>query len=82
MHSDEPCVHCARPGLQTRAVTRSFGKGSDLLVIEGIPAISCPHWGESWFTAQTMHEMERIMRLRKSVAVKRTVPVAMFSAPA
>ena len=53
-----------------------------MLVIEGIPAISCPHWGESWFTAQTMHEMERIMRLRKSVAVKRTVPVAMFSAPA
>ena len=75
-------MHCAQPGLQMRPVTRSFGKGSDLLVIEGIPAISCPHCGESWFTAQTMHEIERIKRLRKSVAVKRAVPVAIFLAPA
>jgi len=82
MRSDEACVHCASTGLTLRAVTRSFGTGRDLLVIEGIPLISCPHCGESWFTAQTMHEIERIKRLRKSVAVERTVPVAMFLAPA
>ncbi len=51
-------------------------------MIEGIPLIACPHCGESWFTAQTMHEIERIKRLRKSVAVKRAVPVAVFLAPA
>lgn len=82
MHSDEPCAHCAQTGLQLRSVTRSFGTGRELLVIEAIPVISCPHCGESWFTAHTMHEIERIKRLRKSVAVKRTVPVAMFLAPA
>ena len=82
MLSDEPCVHCSKEGLLLREVTRSFGKGSALLVIERIPAISCPHCGESWFTAQTMHEIERIKRLRKSVAVKREVPVALFLAAA
>ena len=82
MSSDEPCVHCNKEGLLLREVTRSFGKGSALLVIERIPMISCPHCGESWFTAQTMHEIERIKRLRKSVAVKREVPVALFLAAA
>lgn len=64
-----------------RAVTRSFGKGQELLLIERIPMLSCPHCGESWFTAQTMHEIERIKRLRKSVAIKRAVPVALFMEP-
>jgi hypothetical protein len=39
---------------------------------------SCPHCGESYFTAQTMHEVERIKVLRKSMAVDRSVPVAAF----
>ena len=43
--------------------------------------LSCPNCGESWFTAQTMHEIERIKRLRKSVAIKRAVPVALFMEP-
>ena len=40
---------------------------------------SCPHCGESYFTAQTMHEIERIKTLRKSVAAARHVPVAIFT---
>ena len=57
--------------MQLREVARNFGKGKSLLAIEGIPMISCPHCGESWFAAQTMHEIEQIKRLRKSVAVNR-----------
>ena len=41
---------------------------------------SCPQCGESYFSAQTMHEIERIKALRKSVAVARPVPVAAFEA--
>ncbi len=66
-------------GVLLREVTRSFGQGSKLLVIEGIPMWSCPHCGESYFTAQTMHEIERIKTLRKSVAIARNVPVADFT---
>lgn len=58
-------------------MTRGFGSGVDLLVIEGIPVWS-PACGESYFTAQTMHEIERIKALRKSIATSRQVPVAVF----
>jgi len=39
---------------------------------------SCPRCGESYFTAQTMHELERIKALRNSVAMERRVAVAEF----
>jgi YgiT-type zinc finger domain-containing protein len=73
------CAACGHAAPQLRRVTRSFGSGRTLLVIERIPMWSCPRCGESYFTAQTMHEIERIKTLRKSVAENRTVAVAEFS---
>ena len=64
--------------MQQKHVTRSYGKAAGLLVIEGIPMWSCPACGASYFTAQTLHEVERIKALRKSVAKERPVPVAAF----
>ncbi|MGH8605157.1 MAG: type II toxin-antitoxin system MqsA family antitoxin, partial [Gammaproteobacteria bacterium] len=75
----ERCASCGQAPVQLREVTRSFGHGPKLLVIESIPMWSCPYCGESYFTAQTMHEIERIKTLRKSVAVARHVPVATFT---
>lgn len=78
MSSDRLCAHCGSSAVQIRHVTRSFGKAASLLVIEAIPMYSCPDCGESYFSAQTLHEIERIKSLRKSVAVSRSVPVASF----
>lgn len=50
-----------------------------MLVIENIPLVSCPHCGESYFTADTLHEIERIKMNRHSVAVERPVDVASFA---
>ena len=72
------CADCGREGVQLTKITRSFGRGSKLLIIEDIPMWLCPHCGASYFTAQTMHEIERIKMLRKAVAVDRPVPVAIF----
>lgn len=72
------CADCGREGVQLTRVTRSFGRGSKLLIIEDIPMWLCPHCGASYFTAQTMHEIERIKVFRKAVAVERPVPVAIF----
>lgn len=77
---EQHCAYCGSASVQLKHVTRSFGKGAVLLVIEGIPMWSCPSCGESYFAAQTMHEVERIKALRKSVGVKRTVSVAAFEA--
>lgn len=41
--------------------------------------MSCPHCGESYLTAQTLHEIERIKRRREGVAIKRPVAVAAFA---
>ncbi len=78
MSSEHQCAYCGSSSVQVKHVTRSFGKASALLVIEAIPMWSCPSCGESYFSAQTLHEIERIKALRKSVAVSRQVPVAAF----
>ena len=72
------CDICGQEGAQVRHVTRSYGKGSDLLIIENVPVVSCPHCGESYLTAETLHEIERIKLHRQSFAKKRSVPVAAF----
>jgi YgiT-type zinc finger domain-containing protein len=77
-HSSE-CDICGKKGAQIRCVTRSYGKGVGLLVIENVPVISCPHCGESYLTAETLHEIERIKLHRSSFAKKRPVAVAVFA---
>lgn len=74
-----PCDICGQAGAKLRHVTRSDGKGENLLVIENIPLISCPNRGESYFTADTLHELERIKLLRRAMAEERPVPVAVFA---
>jgi len=72
------CDICGRAGARLRRVSESCGKGKDLLVIENIPMISCPHCGESYFSAETLHEIERIKLHRRSFAAERPVEVAEF----
>ncbi len=54
------CGICGQEGARVHRVTRSYGQGKNLLVIENVPVISCPHCGESYLTAETLHEIERI----------------------
>jgi YgiT-type zinc finger domain-containing protein len=73
------CDNCGEDGAKVRYMTRSYGKGEDLLVIENVPIVSCPQCGESYLTADTLHEIERIKLHRKSFAKTRSVPVAVFA---
>ncbi len=73
------CEICGKDGGRIRQVTRSYGKGINLLIIENIPVISCAICGESYMTAETLHEIERIKLHRQSFAVNRNVPVANFA---
>lgn len=72
------CDICGKEGARIIYVTRSYGKGIDLLVIENVPVVSCPHCGEGYLTAKTLREIENIKRNRTNVAVERPVPVAVF----
>ena len=58
---------------------RSYGKGATLFVIENVPLVSCPHCGESYLTAETLHEIERIKVHRRALAEERCIAVAAFA---
>jgi len=73
------CDVCGQEGAKVRYVSRSYGKGDNLLVIENVPVVSCPHCGESYLTAETLHEIERIKLHRQTFAKPRSVPVAVFA---
>jgi hypothetical protein len=70
------CDICGQEGITLRYISRSYGKGDNLLVIENIPMLSCPHCGESYLTAQTLHEINNIKKDRQTLAVQKTVEVA------
>ncbi|MBI2434064.1 MAG: type II toxin-antitoxin system MqsA family antitoxin [Candidatus Hydrogenedentes bacterium] len=72
------CDNCGKRGAQVRRVSRSYGKGETLFIIENVPVVHCPHCGESYLRAETLHELERIKLHRRSLAKKRSVPVASF----
>ena len=72
------CDNCGEQEARIRPTSRSYGSGKDLLVIEGIPLISCSNCGESYFTAETLHEIERIKLHREGFAATRRVSVARF----
>ena len=77
--SDPICGICEKPGAKIKLVSRSYGQGANLLVIEKVPVISCPHCGKSYLTADTLHEIERIKLQSDFFAVKRPVPVVEFA---
>ena len=77
--SNVRCDICGEEGARVRRMTRSYGRGADLLVIERVPVITCPHCGESYLTADTLHEIQRIKLHRRSLATKRSVPVVAFA---
>jgi YgiT-type zinc finger domain-containing protein len=69
------CDNCGKAGARLRRMTRTYGKGANLLVIENVPVVSCPHCGESYLTAQTLHEIERLKKHRRALASSRPVEV-------
>ena len=73
------CDHCGKLGARRRHIGRIYGKGKNLLLIEDVPVIDCSACGESYLTAETLHELERIKLHRRSFAITRPVQVAAFS---
>ena len=73
------CDICGKSEAKLRRVTRSYGKGDNLLVVEDVPTISCPSCGESYLTADTLHELDRIKQQRNELATSRSVDVAVFA---
>jgi YgiT-type zinc finger domain-containing protein len=76
------CDVCGKRGAVVRHVTRCYGHGKAQLLIEGVPVVTCSRCGESYMTADTLHEIERIRLHHRQLAVKRLLPVARFGGAA
>lgn len=73
------CDCCGKKGAVTKYVTRSFGRGKNILVIEDVPMVVCPKCGQSYFTAETLHELERLRLHKENVGVRRVAPVIKYA---
>ena len=73
------CDNCGKKGVKIKKTARVYGHGANLLVIEDVPVCVCPHCGESYLTAETLHEIEHIKSNKKKLTVKRSTPVAQFA---
>jgi YgiT-type zinc finger domain-containing protein len=73
------CDNCGFEEARIRRVSRSYGEGHELLVVEGVPIVSCPKCGESYMTAATLHELQRLKEHRHDLAEDREVEVVRFS---
>lgn len=73
------CDICGKSGARIRRMTKSYGKGENLLVIENVPVVVCPNCGESYLTADTLHEIERLKLHRKKLARERRIAVVAFA---
>ena len=73
------CDICGKKGARIRKIAKTYGKGKDILVIENIPLISCPHCGESYLDAKTLHEIQRIKLHKKNFAIIREISIANFA---
>ena len=72
------CPNCKQAGAVIRYAGKVYGTGDTLLVIENVPAISCPHCGSVTYTAATVKVLDTIKRERQQWATKRDVAVALF----
>ncbi|MBI4869968.1 MAG: type II toxin-antitoxin system MqsA family antitoxin [Candidatus Riflebacteria bacterium] len=73
------CDVCGRDGARERRLSRTYGRGKRLLVIEEVPVVVCPHCGESYVTAETARELSHIRRHASRLAVPRSIGVATFA---
>ena len=72
------CDVCGSEGAKTKHVSRAYGKGADMVVIDKVPTVVCPNCGASYLTAHTRHEVERIKLHKRNMKTQRLTPVVNY----
>ena len=73
------CDSCGKEGAKVKRMARTYGQGRELVVIENVPVVVCPNCGESYLTAATMREVERLKVHRRHLKAKRLAPVIAYA---
>jgi YgiT-type zinc finger domain-containing protein len=72
------CDACGKKGAAVKHISRTYGKGHNMLVIDDVPVVVCPKCGESYLTSETLQEIERLKLHRKSFRTQRVAPVITY----
>ena len=72
------CDVCGKEGAVIKKATRSFGRGNNLVIVEDVPVVHCGSCHESYVTAGTARELDRIRKNRRSLGKAKRVLVASF----
>lgn len=72
------CSICGKEGFVERRITRSFGQGEGLFLIENLPVLQCPHCGSETLAADSVRRIEEIRKNRDQSTQLRQIPVAVF----
>lgn len=73
------CELCGAQAAVGKKTTKSFGRGESLVVIENIPIIHCTSCHDSYLTADTAREIDRIRKNRRNRGKAKRVLVASFT---
>lgn len=72
------CDSCGNKGAKVKHVSRTCGKGKDMVVIDNVPIVVCPSCGQSYMTADTLHQIARLKLHKNNVKCKRVAPVISY----
>ena len=72
------CDICGKSGAKVRRLTQTVGKDRSSFLVRNVPVISCSSCGESYLTAETLRELERMRLHWRELTKEEKVPVATF----
>ncbi|MCZ7626936.1 MAG: YgiT-type zinc finger domain-containing protein [Candidatus Methylomirabilota bacterium] len=72
------CDICGKNGAKVRRLTQTVGRGSSSFLVRNVPVVSCLSCGESYLTAETLKELERMRLHWRELTKQEKVPVATF----
>jgi YgiT-type zinc finger domain-containing protein len=73
------CEICGAESARVRRVTRSLGRGKSAFLVENVPVVTCSQCGESYLTAETLQELERMRLHSRELIRHKTMPVARYA---
>ncbi|MBI2882848.1 MAG: type II toxin-antitoxin system MqsA family antitoxin [Candidatus Methylomirabilis oxyfera] len=72
------CDICGKNSAKVRRLTQTVGRGSSSFLVRNVPVVSCLSCGESYLTAETLKELERMRLHWRELTKQEKVLVATF----
>ena len=72
------CDICGKNSAKVRRLTQTVGRGSSSFLVRNVPVVNCLSCGESYLTAETLKELDRMRLHWRALTKQEKVPVATF----